>query len=85
MSLKKATTDQYLIASNYRDLGNMYFKNADYPVAAKYYDSTLVKLDVKTREFIRIQKTRKDLDEVIQLEAIAKTIATVPDAFLSSL
>ena len=73
VSLKKATTDQYLIASNYRDLGNMYFKNADYPVAAKYYDSTLVKLDVKTREFIRIQKTRKDLDEVIQLEAIAKT------------
>ncbi|MFV8464320.1 tetratricopeptide repeat protein [Flavobacterium sp. LB1P62] len=72
-SLKKATTDQYLIASDYRDLGNMYFKNADYPVAAKYYDSTLVKLDVKTREFIRIQKTRKDLDEVIQLEAIAKT------------
>ncbi|MFV8324733.1 tetratricopeptide repeat protein [Flavobacterium sp. ZS1P14] len=72
-SLKKATTDQYLIASNYRDLGNMYFKNADYPVAAKYYDSTLVKLDVKTREFIRIQKARKDLDEVIQLEAIAKT------------
>jgi tetratricopeptide (TPR) repeat protein len=73
ISLKKATTDQYLIASNYRDLGNMYFKNADYPVAAKYYDSTLVKLDVKTREFIHIQKTRKDLDEVIQLEGIAKT------------
>lgn len=72
-SLKKATSDQYLIASNYRDLGNMYFKKADYPVAAKYYDSTLVKLDNKTREFIRIQKTRKDLDEVIQLEAIAKT------------
>jgi tetratricopeptide (TPR) repeat protein len=72
-SLKKATADQYLIASNYRDLGNMYFKNADYPVAAKYYDSTLVKLDVKTREFIHIQKTRKDLDEVIQFEAIAKT------------
>ena len=72
-SLKKATADQYLIASNYRDLGNMYFKNADYPVAAKYYDSTLVKLDVKTREYIHIQKTRKDLDEVIQLEAIAKT------------
>ena len=72
-SLKKATVDQYLIASNYRDLGNMYFKNADYPVAAKYYDSTLVKLDTKTREFIHIQKTRKDLDEVIQLEAIAKT------------
>lgn len=72
-SLKKATIDQYLIASNYRDLGNMYFRNTNYPVAAKYYDSTLVKLDVKTREYSRIQKTRKNLDEVILLETIAKT------------
>jgi tetratricopeptide (TPR) repeat protein len=71
-SLKKATADQYLIASNYRNLGNMYFKNAEYPIAAKYYDSTLVKLDTKTREFLSIQKTRKNLDEVIQYEAIAK-------------
>jgi tetratricopeptide (TPR) repeat protein len=71
-SLKKATSDQYLIASNYRDLGNMHFKNTNYPVAAKYYDSTLVKLDSKTREYVRIQKIRKNLDEVIGLEAIAK-------------
>ena len=72
LSLNKATTDQYLIASNYRNLGNMYFKNAEYPTAAKYYDSTLVKLDNKTREFLYIQKNRKNLDEVIQYEAIAK-------------
>ena len=71
-SLKKATTDQYLIASNYRNLGIMYFKNAEYPIAAKYYDSTLVQLDTKTREFLSIQKNRKNLDEVIQYEAIAK-------------
>jgi tetratricopeptide (TPR) repeat protein len=70
-SLKKATTDQYLVASNYRNLGNMYFKEAKYPIAAKYYDSTLVKLDLKTREFIQIQKIRKDLDEVILYEALA--------------
>lgn len=70
-SLKKATADQYLIASNYRNIGNMHFKNAAYPIAAKYYDSTLVKLDLKTREFIHIQKIRKDLDEVILYEAIA--------------
>ena len=44
-SLKKDTKDPYLVASNYRNLGNMYFKNTDYPMAAKYYDSTLVKLD----------------------------------------
>jgi len=72
-SLKSKSQDKYLIASNYRNLGNMYFKNTDYSTAAKYYDSTLVKLDLKTREHIHITKVRKDLDEVIGLELIAKT------------
>ncbi len=72
LSLKKKSTDLYLLASNYRNLGNMYFKSADYPIAAKYYDSTLVHLDVKTREYIHIKKVRKDLDEVIEYEAVAK-------------
>jgi hypothetical protein len=40
--LFKATDDEYLVASNYRNIGDMYFKNAKYPVAAQYY-STLVK------------------------------------------
>lgn len=71
-SLKKATSDQYLVASNYRNIGNLHFKNTDYAAAAKYYDSTLVKLDVKTREYIHIKKVRKDLDEVIEYESIAK-------------
>jgi hypothetical protein len=57
-SLKKTATDQYL-ASNYRNIANMYFRTAAYPVAAKYYDSTLVNLDLKSREFIHIQKVRK--------------------------
>ena len=72
-SLKSKSADAYLIASNYRNLGNMHFKNTDYFTAAKYYDSTLVKLDVKTREHIHIKKVRKDLDEVIEFELIAKT------------
>jgi tetratricopeptide (TPR) repeat protein len=71
-SLKTASKDAYLSALNYRNLGDMYFKNADYSMSAKYYDSTLVKLDPKTREFIHIQKTRKNLDEVIKYEDIAK-------------
>ncbi|WP_438861672.1 tetratricopeptide repeat protein [Flavobacterium maritimum] len=71
-SLKTDSKDPYLNASNYRNLGNMYFRNTDYSTAAKYYDSTLVKLDVKTREYAHIQKTRKNLDEVIKYEAIAK-------------
>ena len=70
-SLKKGTTDQYLIASNYRNMGNMYFKDTEYATAAKYYDSTLVKMDPKTREFIHINKVRKDLDDVILYEGIA--------------
>jgi tetratricopeptide (TPR) repeat protein len=78
-SLKKATSDQYLIASDYRNMGNMYFKNADYPTAAKYYDSTLVKMDLKSREFIHFQKRRKDLDEVILYEAIAKRNDSIID------
>jgi hypothetical protein len=71
-SLKMGSKDSYLNASNYRNLGNMYFRNTDYSTAAKYYDSTLVKLDVKTREYAHIQKTRKNLDDVIKYEAIAK-------------
>jgi len=71
-SLKANSKDPYLIASNYRNLGNMYFREANYPSAAKYYDSTLVKLNVKSREFLKIQKIRKNLDEVILYEAVAE-------------
>ena len=72
-SLNANSPDAYLVASNYRNLGDMHFKNTEYSTAAKYYDSTLVKLDVKTREYIHIKKVRKNLDEVIEYEYIAKT------------
>ncbi|MBZ4035809.1 gliding motility protein [Flavobacterium sp. 17A] len=71
-SLRRKSKDPYLMASAYRNIGNMYFKNTDYTMAAKYYDSTLVKLDPKTREFAFIEKNRKNLDNVIKYEAIAK-------------
>ena len=71
-SLKRKSQDSYLTASTYRNIGNMYFKNTDYTMAAKYYDSTLVKLDPKTREFAYIEKNRKNLDNVIKYEGIAK-------------
>ncbi|CAM3592926.1 type IX secretion system periplasmic lipoprotein PorW/SprE [Flavobacterium chungbukense] len=71
-SLRRKSKDPYLMASAYRNIGNMYFKNTDYIMAAKYYDSTLVKLDPKTREYAYIEKNRKNLDEVIKYEAIAK-------------
>jgi tetratricopeptide (TPR) repeat protein len=71
-SLKRRSADSYLVASTYRNIGNMYFKNTDYTMAAKYYDSTLVKLDPKTREFASIEKNRKNLDNVILYEGISK-------------
>ena len=71
-SLSRKSKDSYLIASTYRNIGNMYFKNTDYTMAAKYYDSTLIKLNPKTREFAFIEKNRKNLDNVIKYEAIAK-------------
>ncbi|KAF2511312.1 type IX secretion system periplasmic lipoprotein PorW/SprE [Flavobacterium foetidum] len=71
-SLRRKSKDPYLTASAYRNIGNMYFKNTDYTMAAKYYDSTLVKLDPKTREYAFIEKNRKNLDNVIKYEAIAK-------------
>jgi hypothetical protein len=41
-SVRKVTADDYLAGSNYRNIGDMYFKNK-VSVAAQYYDSTLVK------------------------------------------
>lgn len=71
-SLGRKSKDPYLSASAYRNIGNMYFKNTDYTMAAKYYDSTLTKLNPKTREYAFIEKNRKNLDNVIKYEAIAK-------------
>ncbi|SFC56566.1 type IX secretion system periplasmic lipoprotein PorW/SprE [Flavobacterium phragmitis] len=71
-SLGRKSKDPYLMASAYRNIGNMYFKNTDYSMAAKYYDSTLVKLDPKTREYAFIEKNRKNLDNVIKYEAVSK-------------
>jgi hypothetical protein len=51
----------------------MYFKKCKYPVAAQYYDSTLVKLNPKKQgSLYTFKKVRKDLDEVIIYEAISE-------------
>ena len=71
VSLKKRSSDQYLIASNYRNLADIYFNDNKYVTAGKYYDSTLVQMNDKTREFKFIKKKRLNLDDVIKYEAIA--------------
>jgi tetratricopeptide (TPR) repeat protein len=71
-SLDTKSTDAYLNASNYRNIGDLYFKHTEYLFAAKSYDKCLELLDPKTREYLQISKIRKNLDEAIVNEAIAK-------------
>ncbi len=72
-SIKKKTQDTYLLASNYRNLADIYFIDSKFLKAGKYYDSTLVSLKPRTREFNLIKKKRENLDEVIKFEQIAQT------------
>lgn len=71
-SVKSFSEDNYLVSSNYRNLGEIYFREAKYKIAGKYYDSTLIRLDDKTREYRRIKKKRINLDDVIKYETIAQ-------------
>ena len=70
-SLKNKSKDVYMVASNYRNMAEINFYNAKYSIAGKYYDSTLVHLDDKTREFRNIRRKRENLEDVIKYEAIA--------------
>ena len=71
-SIKANSNDRYLIASNYRNLGEIFFKEAKYKVAGKYYDSTLVNLKERTREYRKIKKKKDNLEDVIKYELIAQ-------------
>lgn len=71
-SLKSVSQDKYLLASNYRNIGEIYFKEAQYKTAGKYFDSTLVNLNDRTREYRKIKKKRDNLDDVIKYELIAQ-------------
>ena len=70
-SLKNKKTDEYLIASNYRNSAEIYFRTQRYEKASFYFDSTLVHLNERTREHRYISKRRASLDDVIKYEKIA--------------
>jgi tetratricopeptide (TPR) repeat protein len=72
-SLRNRKQDEYLVASNYRNLALINFNDAKYAKAGMYYDSTLVSLNPRTREFKSIEKKRKNLEDVIKYETIAQT------------
>ncbi len=70
-SLDAMSQDAYLNASNYRNLADIYFDEAKYVTAGKYFDSTMVHLKPRTREFNLIRKKRENLTDVIKYEGIA--------------
>ncbi|PZR21292.1 MAG: gliding motility protein [Flavobacterium psychrophilum] len=72
-SLRQNSKDRYLTASNYRNIAEINFKEAQYATAGMYYDSTMVFLDNRSREYRSIKKKRDNLADVIKYEAIAKT------------
>lgn len=78
-SLKTNSKDKYLVASNYRNIAEIYFRESKYKTAGQYYDSTLVNLNDRTREYRKIKNKRVNLDDVIKYE----TIAQANDSILS--
>ena len=84
VSLKKRTVDQYLAASNYRNLADIHFNRAKYVLAGKYYDSTLVQLNPRLREFKAIKRKRENLVDVIKYEGIATRNDSIVDVYKMS-
>ena len=83
-SLRTNSQDQYLVASNYRNLADINFNTAKYAMAGKYYDSTLVQLDARSREHKAIAKKRENLTDVIKYEAIAQANDSILDVVAMS-
>lgn len=71
-SLKLKKEDTYLEASNYRNIAEINFNKSLYEIAGKYYDSTLVAMNPKSREAKAILKKRENLVDVIKYESIAQ-------------
>ncbi len=71
-SLKARTGDTYLQASAYKNLATIYFDKKKYLTAGKYYDSTLVNLIKKNKEYFTFLKKRENLEDVIKYEGIVK-------------
>ena len=71
-SLKVKTQDEYLVTSNYKKLAKIYFDKAKYQTAGQYYDSTLVGLKIRTKEYNYYKKKRENLADVIKFEGVAQ-------------
>ncbi len=71
-SLESIVNDEYLERINYNKLADINFNNNEYLTAGLYYDSTLTKLQKKTKLYRQIKKKRDNLKDVIFYENITK-------------
>ncbi len=70
-SIKSYREDRVLQGVNYQALAEINFDGAEYKNAGAYYDSTLVYLEVDSRQYRRVKKRRENLKDVIKYEDIA--------------
>ncbi|TCK67776.1 protein involved in gliding motility SprE [Winogradskyella wandonensis] len=78
-SNKTLNNDKVLFARNYLTLGDMYFDRTEYKTAGAYYDSTLTNMVEKTKPYRVVAKKRKNLDDVIYYEGIARANDSIID------
>ncbi len=71
-SLASPESDKYLKSINYEILADMNFDAANYREASKYYDSTLIEMSPRLREYRQIKKRRDNLEDVIAYEEVAE-------------
>jgi len=70
-SIRGYRDNKYLQSVNYSTLAEIYFDQAEYKTAGKYYDSTLTFLEENTRPWRRMKKKLDNLADVIKYEDIA--------------
>ncbi len=71
-SLKAPSKDNFLQSVNYETLGNLNFNKAQYRLASAYYDSTLTKIPVNTRDHFITSRKKENLQDVILYEELAE-------------
>jgi len=71
-SIRKGTTDTYLQSLNYRALAEYQFDATNYKSAGAYYDSTMTKLKINSKEYRFFKKKKDNLEDVIAYEDMAK-------------
>ncbi len=71
-SLRNKSSDLYLQSLNHRALAAYNFDKSNYKSAGAYYDSTMAKLKVNSKEYRFFKKKRDNLEDVIAYEDVAK-------------